>query len=302
MHGRDFIGASGTDFVQISFERPPFLLENFLPSGGTAIIFGKRGHGKTQLQLTLCRAFCSGLPFLSAFPAIEARCAYVSLDMTPDTFQERLKLIPDFGEWGDNFWAEASRSGPINIMETLRSHEWVKRVNDFTPDLIVFDTLHKIHDLDENASSTPAQVFRRLRHLFGGHPAISLNHHEGKDSPNPKFRRTLSEEKARGSGAWMDDSDAGIYIRKKKTVKGERLEVSFPRYRFSEEPLPITAEFTEGLLVEPIRGTRSCRDLARELLHGHEPTTKSELVRLMKEDGTYSKTQIYDVVTELWNE
>lgn len=302
MRGRDFIGASGTDFVQISFERPPFLLENFLPSGGTGIIFGKRGHGKTQLQLTLCRAFCSGLPFLSVFPPVSARCAYVSLDMTPDTFQERLRLIPDFGEWGDNFWAEASTRGPINIMESLPKHDWVARINEFAPDLIVFDTLHKIHDLDENAAATPAQVFGRLRYLFGGHPALMLNHHEGKDSPNPKFRRTLTEEKARGSGAWMDDSDCGIYIRKKKTIKGVKLEISFPRYRFSEEPLPISAEFGEGLLVEPIKGAGSCRDLARTLLHEHEPATKSELARLMREEGTYSKTQIYDVVGELWNE
>lgn len=257
---------TGREIVEIEQEPIPFLLDRFFPAHAFGVIFGTRGHGKSQLALTLARAHASGLPPLPIFPPVKARVAYINLDLEFPTFQERLRDCMD-DSWSDNFWSVTSAFGPINIETFNHGEPWISALNDFGPDLIICDTWHKLHKRDENDSATVPIILSKLRELFGSHPAFWFLHHPTKEPGNPKFSRPLSDT-ARGTGALVDDTSAAIHVKKYNTLKGERVCVSFPRYRYSKEIEPITCKFdAETHLLVPVEESdETGADMGRRIL------------------------------------
>ncbi len=293
------------EIVSQQLEITGFLVDPIIPSGGIALLFGKEGHFKTFLALTLSRSLALGEPFLSTFPAKQSKVAYVGVDMPPWEIQDRFRgIAEEIGERAPKSILVASRGASINIMETPTGDPWVRKIVDFDPDLIIFDTLRKIHLLLENESLTVAAVYHQLRRLFGPHPTLTLLHHQRKDHFNPEFQRsTPAELMLRGSSAWLADSDVGIQIKKYLHKGEERVIVSFPRLRFcAPQGEIICALDTDKMILEPLELRKfDPRDLAERIITSNPGVERAEVIKLIQKGAKVSRVtawRYYNAVSD----
>lgn len=221
-------------FLNERIDMPPFIVEPFFPSGGLCLLHGKRGLGKTFLAMSLMRSIVMGEDFLGRFPCRQGKVVYVQLDMTDYIFQERLMKAPhyyDVGEW-------SVLTGVASIQRGRVNDSWVQDVVAQQPDLIIIDTLRKAHTMSENDSDSAGRFYSKLRELFG-YTAVLLVHHERKDSAD-NFNSSPAEM-FRGSGAWLDDVDAGIRLHE----RSKRPWMTFSKTRTCPDLDPIPLEFDE---------------------------------------------------------
>lgn len=201
-------------FSQLTMEDPLFLISPFMPTGGTAVLHGPPGVGKTQLALTLTKALVKGEAFLSPeYPTRASRVLLVECDITPHLLHERLRLaalvhsnfmvtLPDPGSeliCHDPTWQPSKDPG---LQDALR----------FAPDVIIVDTLRDIHRWEESDSDTPNKVLHEWRSRFRD-AAIILIHHDRKiQLMNGQSPERYWKESARGSSAWLAKADVGLHL------------------------------------------------------------------------------------------
>ena len=221
---------SGIDFMDREIDTPPYLIEPFLPMGGLALLHGKRGIGKSFLGTTIMEAVCKGEPLFGIFPTVQSRVCYVQLDMTDAVFQDRLKQAGDYYR----FEGWDVLTGVANMMKANRKTEWVQKVHQNRPGLIIIDTLRKAHKWAENESDTPSKFLTKMRELFGAITIILIHH----DKKSPAEGIVNQDEMFRGSGAWLDDMDLGLHVIKKP----DGIWVDFSKVRTCPDIEPIAVK------------------------------------------------------------
>ena len=236
--------SSVSSLVTHPFPEELFLVEPFMPSGGICMLWGRRGAGKTQLALTLSRSIIHGTPFLGAFPTTQGTVGLIQVDLPYRVAQDRVekfhKVIDPAHDGSMHFWL---KDRPVDVVEAVAKGEaWTKQVAAVKPTLLIVDTLHKTHAMNENESATPTVVYRAWREIVGEGPTILFLHHQRKS-----FEGSDPEEDFRGSGAWLDDIDLGIKINK---ASGSQKRIfSFPRVRTCEEIDTMLLSFNDQSLM-----------------------------------------------------
>ena len=77
-------------FLAADIPERKLLLGPWLPVGGSAMIHGKAGVGKTQFALSVAMAVATGQPFLGWCVQQPARVLYIDGEMNPSDMQARL--------------------------------------------------------------------------------------------------------------------------------------------------------------------------------------------------------------------
>lgn len=234
-----------TEFLQKQFPDELYLCEPCIPLGGDVLLHGKRALGKTQLALTLAISVMEGTKWLGQYQALRGRVAYVQADMPKKLQQDRRRTLYKVTgmDYGDDFLHILSDS-KVDILSAAHAREeWIRRLHQHDPVLVIVDTLRKTHPLDENSSDTPVAVYGAWRALVGQKATIVYVHHDRKTSEFGDLN-----ESARGSGAWLDECDTGIHIIGKKK-RLDRMEFSKLRTMDYPEPIPLRMN-PETLLIE----------------------------------------------------
>lgn len=240
------------------FPTPPYLVEPMIPQGGLAILHGKPGVGKTLLIAALAQAVNSGAPFLNRWPTRQGPVVVVQADMTGQIQRDRLLRIINDVNVKDTYWVvEEDGSTPyLDIQNmTFTQKELVSAIRSVNPVLVVWDTLRKIHRLDENSSDAPIAVFRAAREILGSASHLFI-HHDRKESRDPDAAAD-TDEAFMGSQQWKGAVDATFSLRE---VKGacapKRLVLTFHKARTApvEELRPILLELdSKAILPLPVR-------------------------------------------------
>lgn len=245
---------SAEELYRATFTDELMLIKPFMPAGGHCLLHGKRGLGKTQLAHTIALSVALGQPFLGEYEVAQDRVFYVQADMTQQLQQDRLRRIIDAG---------VPATLPLRYMifpgsfdceaEAAAEAAWVDDLRSYDPGLVIVDTLRKSHAREENASDSAVHVYSAWRHICGPRPTILYLHHDRKTSELP---REDNSEEFRGSGAWLDEADLGMHLRKGKA--GPFLDWSKLRTCAEEAvkvtPLQIDAD---TLLMNPVDPVRS---------------------------------------------
>jgi hypothetical protein len=194
------------------FVDPLMLVAPFMPLGGHCLLHGKRGLGKTQLAHTLAIDVALGLQFLGSFATLQGTVAYVQADMTPKLQQDRIrKLRAATGLRQGIALHYFNEEGAYDCEQALeRGDDWIVKLRELEPVLVVVDTLRKSHSYDENVSNTPVAVYSHWRAIAGPRPAILYLHHDRKT--NEWSVGGDRSEEFRGSGAWLDEADLGLHL------------------------------------------------------------------------------------------
>lgn len=249
-----------------------YAIDPLLPAGGIGLIHGKGGHGKTQLAFTITKAITEGKPLFGRYLVEQGPVVYVQMDMPDKLFQSRLaKAATDCTNLSELVVGifEESR----NILEPEFQEELANKIYDCQPALVIFDTLRKLHPLEENDNAVPNAVYSAIREVCQGVAALVIHH----DRKAPTDGGTSGEDAAesfRGARAWVDDCDLGMRLRK----RGNQIIADWSKLRCEEQPQLLLRMNDATLLLEP-RDPETAREWVTKLSMEQPDMERSELVK-----------------------
>lgn len=232
-------------------ERPPMLVDPWLAAGSITLLFGPPSAGKTHLTVSMAEALCTGTPLWGIYPTQKSRVLVVQADMNTALYQERTRTTAARLVGAKALVTDAM---PIDVLALRPTHDIVKALRDFAPDIVFVDTLRKTHMLDEIDSTTPDKVYAAWRALLPGAAFVFL-HHSRKVASDPKKQMDVVVREAfRGSGAWAASADTIIMQKRARKANNSDwlTRLYFVRTRSCAEPRSILLRLNDELMLEPL--------------------------------------------------
>lgn len=279
---------------------PPtqFLIDPYIPQGGTILLYGKSSIGKSPTTWEMARAIGSGGHFFG-LPAKEGRVLYIEVDTPEMLVASRLRAIPP----APNVWWEFME--PLSLPHTTAEQDDIlgRAKESARPDVVFINTLRKVHDLDDKDSRAPKFVYSFFRHLF---PLASLVfvHHMRKSSPDPKAIVHQAESFS-GSNHWLNDAQTGLHLEAYSGGERENLRLYHIKSQVSRKirPLPLfldtsqDASLSSPLFDELLKTYEFLNELSVEGMREPAGVTDSRLGDILGVAPTTAKKRRLDIET-----
>ena len=291
---------SERDFVALTLDRPPTLIDPWLAPGSITLLFGPPSAGKTMVTLSTARALATGATLWDAFPCVKSRVLIVQADMATVGYHERLKASA--ASASDQIQLLLTDGAMFDVLRAKPTDAHIAAAREFAPAVVFVDTLRKTHLLDENESLAADRVYDAWRHLFPGAALVFL-HHARKIPTQVSAHDVVVREAFRGNTAWAASADTLLMLRRvrKQGEPGWLARLSFVRTRGCEEPAPLLLTLTENLLLEP--APSAVGDMLATWFRQHPTAPKSDavhmLMALVDDEGEprFSRATAYRMVT-----
>jgi|SRR5579863_5256908 len=239
------------------------LLAPFLPSQGLAMLFAKRGVGKTFVALAIAYAVASGGTYLRWSAPKAKRVLYIDGEMPAVLMKERLSMIKNMSNLvpADGFLEILTpdlQEGPMPDLSTKEGRQALEAlIENF--DLIIIDNISCLfRSGSENESESWQEAQEWALDLRRRGKSVLFVHHAGKNGVQ------------RGTSKREDILDAVISLKQPEDYKSEdgaRFEVHFDKARhFSgEDARPFVAQLTQenGIYCWKISGTAEDEEIAK---------------------------------------
>lgn len=230
------------------YEPAKFLIDPYIPRQGIVLLYAKSSVGKSPLSWQMAKAVAEGTHFFG-LPASQGKVLYIEVDTPEIVIVPRIrKLPPTPGVWWMFLQPMSVPQVPPDVLEALKeAQQYIK------PDLVVLNTLRKLHDLDDKESRTPKLVYSFFQHLFP-QAALLFVHHERKESTDPRAS-PVDGENFSGSRHWIDDAQVGIQLQK---VGGGEAKENLRLYQWKSQvceplkPLPLLLSSDGSTLTSPL--------------------------------------------------
>jgi hypothetical protein len=169
---RDF--ADVPDLLALPVEPVSWLVERMIPRAAVTLVAGEPGSYKSWLALCLGRAVAEGAPFLErACPQMPV--LYLDRENPQAVVRERLQVLgirsaERLRVWGGWLADPPPYIGDARLLQIARQ---------LRP-LIIFDSLIRFHDGDENSATEMSPVVSDLRALAHAGATVVVLHHRAK--------------------------------------------------------------------------------------------------------------------------
>jgi len=235
---------------------PVYVLPSLRPRT-VGLIVAQEGVGKSFLALEIGLAKASGFDLTGIGITGPGRVIYFSKEDPPGIIEERLQSIRPFVKSeeamarADNLEIVSLYGKPATLVsaKSLVNEKLIRQIikAGSGKDLLIFDTLRKLHDLEENSSGEMKvllEIFDRIALDTGA--AVLLIHHTNK-SANLNGQQG-DQSSARGSNAIVGNTRWSLHL---ETVKNDnsgekRIKVSIPRASYGPEGGEWWLERAEG--------------------------------------------------------
>ena len=201
--------------LKTAFVDPEFWLDPYIPKKSITFLWADKSVGKSPLTWQIARSVASGKTFFG-LPVKQGRVLYLEVDTAAIVNVPRIRKAGITNEgWESNLmWVfdetfqmetEASRA---RLMELQDEHK---------PDLVIFNTLRKMHGMDDKDSRAPQQVYTWAQRIFPQASHLFV-HHERKRSTDPNAKRQ-DDESFSGSKAWTNDATVALHLQRFRSPK-----------------------------------------------------------------------------------
>jgi 5S rRNA maturation endonuclease (ribonuclease M5) len=216
------------DFLALKFPEREMLLSPFLPSQGLAMIYAKRGVGKTHIALGIAGAVARGGKFLKWHASRDRKVLFIDGEMPGISIQDRLRRIAATDEFDAGSLTNLQlitpdiQVGPMPDLSTKSGREAIEEFVDDS-DLVIIDNISSLFrsGIENDADSwQPAQDWALELRKRG--KSILFIHHAGKGGQQ------------RGSSKKEDILDSVICLRNPLNYRpdqGAKFEVIFEKAR-----------------------------------------------------------------------
>lgn len=216
---QDFFGSAHELLAQWQSYR--WLLHPILPLGGRAILYAKRGVGKSQLALAMALCVLQEGRLFGRYRAEKhGTVLYVQVDLPIIMQQERLRHVQGiYPQLADlNFWMPSY----LDVTTLHEDSRTVETLRKSAPCFVIWDILRHIHPL-EDSDLAAALVYRRSVELFPGAAHLYI-HHDKKTIPEQDLLDPT--ESFSGSGFWLNSVLTGMHLEKESD---ERMKLTFTK-------------------------------------------------------------------------
>ena len=220
---------SWEDFIEKEFDTPSFLITPYVPTDGIVFLWGETSTGKSPLGWAMAAAVGSGQPFMG-LPVSEGKVLYLEVDTHQRLVHERLKALPPV-EGVDFLFLP-----PLSVPDVSPADDAMLQraaANDY--DMVVVNTLRKVHCFDDKDSKTPQIVYSYFQHLFPGATLVFV-HHTKKVSFDSRGKEvTRDKESFSGANNWLNDAQVGLLLQKYENEReGVNLRLCHEKSQVSE--------------------------------------------------------------------
>lgn len=228
LNSDEIVAINFKDLIELEIKKPDTLLSPFLLSQGLALLYAKRGVGKTHMALGIACAVATGGSFLKWHAPIPKKVLYVDGEMSAYSMQSRLQKIPITKEQEKLLEQNLLFITPDlqnNIMPNLSTEQGrtaLKKLIDET-DLIIIDNLSSLFRTStENEAESWGPIQEWILDLRRQGKTVMIIHHAGKSG------------KQRGTSKREDILDVVIALHHPSSYKaqdGAFFEVHFEKSR-----------------------------------------------------------------------
>lgn len=186
-----------------------FLIEGLVRAEDTVIIGGLPKVGKSWLSAQLAYALSENVSFLDFRPSRKYRILYFDFEMSAGYSAQRfLEFFEDENAASRN--ADLHRCADFDHIDILSEPDHTALANviaQVQPEVIIFDTLSKMHFEDENSNVLMTKVLTAIKRLCKGRTSFIV-HHVNKTQSYGK----QGASQIRGAGAILASSDAALVL------------------------------------------------------------------------------------------
>jgi hypothetical protein len=183
------------DWIEADLPRRPWLVPGYALRGAVTILSGPGGVAKSSLTAAWCVAVATGRPIGGFAPMHPGRALLMNVE--DDAIEQRLRLSAILRQTGAEPMAlkgRLIRVGPDKVGTLIEREPMSGRafmtpamerieelIEDYTPDLVVFDPLVELHNVEENDNGALRLVMATFRSIAKRHNiAIVIVHHSKK--------------------------------------------------------------------------------------------------------------------------
>ena len=213
-HRPGFLSVS--QYLALPRDRDVWLINPLLPVSGALLIYAPSKTGKSSLAIQLARSLSGEVPDWMGFPVGKiGRVLYLQLDTPRTTWAARFETLKHYGyDFNDNLVMLADRDSFVKYpLDVLRPDHIVYMRDLIQPlraNVIIIDTLRKVHTGDENSSTIMSNVMTSLVGI--AHPAaLVLISHDRK--PQPDSDKDIMTDH-RGSTSIVAEMDGVVRLTK----------------------------------------------------------------------------------------
>lgn len=182
---------SATALLAGAIQKPPSLYQGgFLLERSITLLAGEPYAGKSLLGIAISLSLAYGYPLFGTYgPTRSHRCLYVGQDSPSWDYAEQLRKLhagylaagPGRGEGHLDLLLNTG----FQLTDPRQLHDLTEYIDFVGTDVIVFDTLKSIHNLDENSNRDMGGLLDLIKRLRDVHAlTIILIHHASKPSPD----------------------------------------------------------------------------------------------------------------------
>lgn len=260
---------------------PVYVLPSLRPRT-VGLIIAQEGVGKSFLALEIGLAKATGHDMTGIGVTGPGNVIYFSKEDPPEIIEERLQSIAPFIPSGGIARADGleiiSLCGKKATLVSEKSTVNEKLIRQIIKtgsgkDLLIFDTLRKVHDLEENSSGEMKvllEIFDEIAMETGA--AVLLIHHTNKSANLGKNQGDQSS--ARGSNAIVGNTRWSLHLEKIVDFENpgvKMLKVSIPRANYGPEGGVWWLERVEGGVLVEADPPKILEDPEEKIIHPKKP-------------------------------
>jgi len=187
------------DPLELPVQQDDWIVYGLLLRGGVTLLTGQPGDGKTFLALSAAQRIAFTQDWLGR-ACYKTKVLVLDKENPRSVIQQRWRTFFDGPVKDDvKLWAGWSGIGEVPSFDDPRLLELAKQGY-----LLIFDSLVRFHDGDENSVQEMALTTRKIRALANAGASVLLIHHRGKSDIN----------KYRGSSEILANSDIACSLSK----------------------------------------------------------------------------------------
>jgi hypothetical protein len=166
------------DYVGLTRDQIQWWVHGLVPKPGKVLVLGAPKAGKSFLLIDLANHIASGKDFLG-HKTQQGRVLYFQVDTGETAWRDMLRQLIESGVRFDPNLALVHPEDvmhPMNIQEPATRHFFKRALDEFKPDVVILDTIRKVHNGDENDSTEMKIVMDHIEEIFGRYALILVHH------------------------------------------------------------------------------------------------------------------------------
>lgn len=281
-------------FKSTSYEKPKWLVNKLIRTGGISFLAGESGTGKTICALTIAQALASGKPWLDKFETTKCNVLILDKENEPSDIQKHFSTM---GISSPNIHLLFTQDNYNLMDEKVKKTEMAEYISEYVKrndiNVVIMDSVVDFTLGNESDSGDVAKNINVWREIVSPASILAI-HHFKKENPAVKIK---AADLLRGSSVWLSSAQSVLALTVPTFGNSTILAVESVKVRSGKKQPPFQMEMV--IRPDPFIPNETIVD-GFKYLHDINPVklkideAKEEIVKLLSDnpDTEYTALEI----------